>query len=95
MNETLQVMAKRYSCRDYKEEMPADELLRAIAEAGIQAPSGMNRQGWRIIVVKDRALISELEAEGMSYLESLEDKSTYHRIMERGGKLFYGAPVLI
>ncbi len=95
MNETLQVIARRYSCRDYKEEMPADELLRAIAEAAVQAPSGMNRQAWRIIVVKDRELINEMEAEGMSYLESLEDKSTYNRIMDRGGKLFYGAPCMI
>ena len=95
MNETLQVIAKRYSCRDYKDEMPADELLRAIAEAAIQAPSGMNRQCWRIIVVKDRELIDEMEVEGMSYLKSLEDQSTYHRIMDRGGKLFYGAPCMI
>lgn len=95
MNETLQVIARRYSCRDYKEEMPADELLRAIAEAAIQAPSGMNRQAWRVIVVKDKDLINEMESEGMSYLASLEDKSTYNRIMERGGKLFYGAPCMI
>lgn len=95
MNETLQVIAKRYSCRDYKEEMPADELLRAIAGAAAAAPSGMNRQGWQIIVVKDRELIHEMEAEAMSYLESQEDKSTYNRIMDRGGKLFYGAPCMI
>lgn len=95
MNETLQVIAKRYSCRDYKEEMPADELLRAIADAAIEAPSGMNRQGWQIIVVKDKDLIHEMEAEAMSYLESLEDKSMYNRIMNRGGKLFYGAPSMI
>lgn len=95
MNETLNVIAKRYACRDYKSEMPSDEILKAIADAAIQAPSGMNRQGWRIIVVKDQQLIKDLEAEGMSYLASLEDKSAYQRIMDRGGKLFYGAPCLI
>ena len=31
MNETLSVIAKRYSCRDFKSGMPADELLLAIA----------------------------------------------------------------
>ncbi len=95
MNETLNVIAKRYACRDYKSELPSDEILQAIAEAAIQAPSGMNRQGWRIIVVKDQQLIKDLESEGMSYLSSLEDKSAYHRIMDRGGKLFYGAPCMI
>ncbi|MDF2905457.1 MAG: hypothetical protein K0R34_778 [Herbinix sp.] len=95
MNETLKVIANRYSCRDYREEMPSDETLQAIAEAAIQAPSGMNRQAWRVIVVKNKELIQDLEAEGLSYLASLEDKSTYQRIMDRGGKLFYGAPCMI
>ncbi len=95
MNETLKVIANRYSCRDYKEELPSDEILQAIAEAAVQAPSGMNRQAWRVIVVKNKKLIQDLEAEGLSYLASLEDKSTYQRIMERGGRLFYGAPCMI
>jgi nitroreductase len=95
MNETLKVIANRYSCRDYMEEMPSNEILQAIAEAAIQAPSGMNRQAWKVIVVKNKELMQDLEAEGLSYLASLEDKSTYQRIMERGGLLFYGAPCMI
>lgn len=95
MNETLKVIANRYSCRDYREEMPSNEMLQAIAEAAIQAPSGMNRQAWRVIVVKNNELMQDLEAEGLSYLARLEDKSTYQRIMDRGGKLFYGAPCMI
>lgn len=95
MNETLKVIAARYSCRDFKDEMPPEEALRAIADAAIQAPSGMNRQAWRVIVVTNRQLIADMEAEGMSYLAGMEDKSGYNRIMERGGKLFYGAPCMI
>ncbi len=95
MNETLKVIAERYSCRDYKEETPSDEILQAIAEAAIQAPSGMNRQAWRVIVVKDKELIQDMESEGMAYLASMEDKSSYNRIMGRGGRLFYGAPCMI
>lgn len=95
MNETLKVIENRYSCRDYKEEMPSDEILQAIAEAAVQAPSGMNRQAWRVIVVKNKELIQDIEAEGLSYLANLPDPSTYQRIMDRGGKLFYGAPCMI
>lgn len=95
MNETLQVIAKRYSCRDFKNDVPSDEILQAIAEAAIEAPSGMNRQAWRVIVVKDKKLIQDMESEGMSYLANMEDKSSYNRIMERGGRLFYGAPCMI
>ncbi len=95
MNETLNVIAKRYSCRDFKSEMPSDEILQAIAGAAIQAPSGMNRQAWRVIVVKDQTLMRDMESEGMNYLANMEDKSSYNRIMERGGRLFYGAPCMI
>ena len=95
MNETLKIIAERYTCRDYKSEMPPDEILHAIAEAAIEAPSGMNRQAWRVIVVKNRDLIRDMESEGMAYLANMEDKSSYNRIMERGGRLFYGAPCMI
>jgi nitroreductase len=95
MNETLSMIANRYSCRDYKSEMPSDEILQAIAEAAIQAPSGVNRQPWRVVIVKNKELMKDLEAEGLSFLANLEDKSTYQRIMDRGGRLFYGAPCMI
>lgn len=95
MNETLKVIAERYTCRDYKSEMPPDEILRAIAKAALQAPSGMNRQAWRVIVVKDIDLIRDMETEGMTYLAGMEDKSSYNRIIERGGRLFYGATCMV
>jgi len=95
MNETLQVIAQRYSCRDFKSEMPSDDVLQAIAKAAVQAPSAMNRQAWRVIVVKDKELMEDLESAGFAHLAAMEDKSTYNRIMERGGRLFYGAPCMI
>ena len=95
MNETLKVIAERYTCRDYKSDVPPDEMLQAIAQAAIEAPSGMNRQAWRVIVVKDKDLMRDMEAEGMAYLKNMEDKSSYNRIMDRGGRLFYGAPCMI
>jgi len=95
MNETLKTIEKRFSCRSYTDEMPDDASLNAIAQAAIQAPSGMNRQLWQIIVVKNKELIASLEAEGIKVLASMEDQSMYERIMARGGKLFYNAPCLI
>ena len=76
MNETLKVIANRYYCRDFKNEVPSDEMIQAIAEAAIKAPSGMNRQAWRVIVVKDNKLIQDMESEGMSYLSNMEDTIT-------------------
>ncbi|MGI6201775.1 MAG: nitroreductase family protein [Eubacteriales bacterium] len=95
MNETLKVIARRYSCRDYLPELPPEADLRAIAEAAVQSPSAMNRQPWHIIVVRNPELVAEMEAEGMKRLAEMEDKSHYNRIMERGGRIFYGAPCIM
>lgn len=95
MNETLKTISKRFSCRSFTEKMPEDEHLSAIAQAAIEAPSGMNRQGWQVIVVKNKGLIDEMSAEGMKILSAMEDKTMFERIMLRGGNLFYNAPCII
>lgn len=94
MNETLKVIAERYSCRDYLPALPPEADLRAIAEAAVKSPSAMNRQPWRVIMVKNPELLAEMEAYAMKRLSEQEDKSAYNRIMERGGRVFYGAPCI-
>ncbi len=49
---TLQAIATRRSIRRFKDSPLPDEVLQSILTAAIQAPSGMNRQPWRFIVVK-------------------------------------------
>ena len=94
MNETLKTIAQRYSCRAFDGKLPEISLLEAIAKAGIQSPSGMNRQPWQINVITDKAFIEEMDSEGMKFLSQAEDKSAYERFMARGGKLFYNAPTM-
>lgn len=93
--ETIKVMLARYACRAYTDKMPSDEALHAIAEAAIAAPSGYNRQHWRVIAVKNKQLIADLENEGMKQLAAAADKNMYNRIASRGGKLFYNAPCMM
>ena len=93
MNDTLKTISQRYSCRGFADEMPSNEQLNAITEAALHAPSGMNRQQWQIIIVKNKSLIREMDEEGLRVLSSI-DKSMYDRIMSRGGKLFYNAPCM-
>jgi nitroreductase len=95
MNETMNVIKTRFSCRKFKSTEPKEQDLKAIMEAALCSPSGMNRQKWQIIAVQNQALIKELEDEGMKSLKALPDQSTYERIMSRGGKLFYNAPLII
>ncbi|MCL1948205.1 MAG: nitroreductase family protein [Turicibacter sp.] len=93
MNEVLSTIAGRFSCRKYTGAPIEQEKLKAIAKAGLQSPSALNKQPWEIIVIKDKALIEELDAEGMAYLKA-NIPGAYERIMSRGGKVLYNAPAL-
>jgi nitroreductase len=93
--DTIETIRKRYSCRAFTDEMPSDAQLRTIAEAAVASPSGMNRQLWRVIIVRNKELIAELEAEGLKNLAALADKAMYDRIISRGGKIYYNAPCMI
>ena len=95
MNETLKTIEERFSCRSFSEKRPEDEKLTAIVQAAIQAPSGMNRQGWQVILLKNKALIDEMNEEGLKILSSMEDQSMYERILSRGGQLLYNASCMI
>ena len=94
MNEVLKIIAERYSCRAYDGRLPGKAELEAIALAGVQSPSAMNRQPWQINIVTDKNFIDEMDAEGMRILSQAEDKSAYERFMARGGKLYYNAPCI-
>ena len=82
MNEALKNIMCRRSVKAYKPEMPPQELIDQVVEAGTRAPTGMNRQSPIIIEVTDKAVrdkLSKMNAEVM------------------GAKIdpFYGAPVVL
>lgn len=92
---TLDAIHTRYSCRAFTDEMPPQEALEAIAQAALASPSARNRQPWRVVMVQDRELIAEMDAEGMNVLAATSDKSTYERMLSRGGKLYYNTPCMV
>lgn len=94
MNPTLDLIMKRFTCRAYTGEPVSNEHLDLIAKAALAAPTAMNRQPYRVIVIRDKAWIEELDAQGMAALKAMPDQSAYNRFMERGGTLFYNAPVM-
>ena len=89
MNETLQTIAQRKSCRSYRSEMIKDEELQAILKAGIQAPSAMNRQLCEIYAITNPSYIDELTEAIKKVSEERGEKKpdTYH--------FSYHAPILL
>ncbi len=59
-NEVIDNIMARRSVRKYFDKPVEHEKLAAVVQAGINAPSGMNRQPWIIRVVEDQQLIAEV-----------------------------------
>jgi len=49
----LDVMRTTFACREFVDEPVPDAALYRILDAARFAPSGGNRQGWRVVVVRD------------------------------------------
>lgn len=83
MNETLQVLESRRSCRSFDpDKQIPEETLRAIIKAGTYAPTGMGKQSPVIIAVTNKELRDKISVENA-------------RIMGANIDPFYGAPVIL
>ena len=60
MNPVLSNIMARRSVRKYLDKPVEHEKLEVIVRAGINAPSGMNRQPWIVRVVEDQQLIADV-----------------------------------
>jgi nitroreductase len=68
----LELMRRRRTVRVFRADPVPDELLLTLVEAAGLAPSAANKQPWRFIVVRDRALIAEVAHETEAELGRLE-----------------------
>lgn len=83
MNETMNTLLQRRSCRAYRPDPVEEEKLQAVLQAGLYAPSAMGRQSVTLVVVQDQALLAELETANAEIRGN------------PGAKLFYGAPAMV
>jgi len=60
MNETLQTILTRKSCRSFQQQSITQEELDIILNAGLQAPSAMNTQLCELFAIKNQELIDQL-----------------------------------
>ncbi len=60
MNETVRCLTTRKSCRSYKNEHISRDEIEQIVAAGLNAPSGMNKQTPRFVVVQNDETVAKL-----------------------------------
>ena len=59
------IFKNRRSVREFTDQEVSDEQIREILNAAMVAPSGMHKQPWEFIVVKDREMLKKLSTIGV------------------------------
>jgi nitroreductase len=60
-NDLFEIISTTRAMRRLKPDPVPDDLIRKVLEAGVSAASGGNRQHWRFMVIKDRAVKEKVQ----------------------------------
>jgi nitroreductase len=97
--DVLEAIEGRRSVREYTDEPVADTILRELIDVAVQAPSAVNQQPWCFLVVKDKALLTQISDKAKAHMLNtpLGLAEGRHRDMlsDPDFHIFYHAPVLI
>ncbi|GHV72228.1 hypothetical protein AGMMS49928_28560 [Spirochaetia bacterium] len=92
-NVTIDTIFARRSVRAYTDKKLDDATVDLLAKIALSAPSANNAQPVNVIVVRNAALIREMELAIAAYFEKKGETAVVERIKSRGNKIFYDAPV--
>lgn len=105
MNAVIEAIRKRRSVRAYEPKPIPRDLLNAVIEAGNEAPSAMNSQPWRFVVVEDAEAKKKLLAAALPRAKKITelvkdiDPERYEVIKKRYADMpdpvYYSAPTIV
>lgn len=87
----LEAIFSRCSVRAFTDQPLTSGQISDLSNAGLAAPTAMNRQPYQLIVVKDKNLLREVEKATVDYFVS-QNPEIAQRNADRGNKVFYNAP---
>lgn len=82
MNEVIEALEQRRSCRKFSDKLVEDEKVKQIVEAGLYAASGMGRQATHLVVVTNPDDVAQLSRMNAAIMGAESDP-------------FYGATTVI
>ena len=93
----LEAIHKRRAVRAYRDEPPSRQQLRNIIEAASWAPSAMNDQEWRFIVITDRALLDQIAKKARQWILGSAELNEHLRTIlnDPHTHLLHHAPALV
>lgn len=102
MNKVIETIMSRRSVRDYDEKPIPKKVIQAILDAGNAAPSGMNAQNWRFVIVQDKEFKNRLMSLAIpKYKKWMEKAPQALSDMRKeidastNDPIYYNAPVII
>ncbi len=100
MNEVVKSLVTRKSCKNYKPEHITREEIEEIVAAGLNAPSGMNKQSPRFVVVQDDETVAKLSKMNAAVMNMPNDpfygaKDVIIVLAKKEGTFIYDGPLAI
>lgn len=105
MNAVIEAIRKRRSVRSYQAKPIPRDIVNAIIDAGNEAPSAMNSQPWRFVVIEDSGVKKKLLSAALPNARKIlgmvkeSDPVRYEAITKRLNELsdpvYYSAPVIV
>lgn len=94
--ETKEAIIGRRSVREYEKKPVPEDMIQQILKAGAMAPSAMDRQPCRFIVIRDPEKIRQLSENVRAKAGAIGMGARVAQIMKiREDVFFHGAPLLI
>jgi nitroreductase len=98
--EVMDVIHKRRAIREFKPDPVPNGLLRELVEAASWAPSAMNVQAWKFVIVTNRALLDQMSERSKRWLLDNERALSGHESMRASlqdprNQIFHNAPALL
>lgn len=105
MNTVIEAIRKRRSVRSYQSKPVPKDLIEAVIDAGNEAPSAMNSQPWRFVVIENEDVKKKLLRAALPNAKKIldtvreSDPVRYEAISKRLSELpdpvYYSAPVIV
>ncbi len=93
--ELMQAIRERRSHRSFASQIVEEEKLGVVLEAGRWAPSVMNAQPWRFLVLKNPQLKEQLKNECLATRQMIFEKSGWKWVSNFSLEFISEAPVII
>jgi nitroreductase len=95
MNEIIQNIKRRRSTRAFSPKQITDEELKAILEAGIFAPSAMNKQDWFFTILQNAQMIDKLTGWIIDEARYVKNEKAQEIAATPNAAIFRRAPTVI